>query len=295
LDETASYGYLEDAQKLPQFKMVWHDLRARIHVTAQGCRPLGEPFDWVCHLAAASHVDRSIRDPAAFVQDNVLGTVHMFEWVRETQPDVKKVLYFSTDEVFGPASEQETFEECSRHWPNNPYAASKAGAEALCPAYANTYGMPIAVTHCTNVYGPRQHEEKFIPLVRRKVLERSVVQIHSRNGVPSTRYYVHVADVCAAVLTVLKRGAPIASAETGKYNISGDREWSNLDVAKKIAAAMGKSVHTELVDFVPNRPKHDQRYSVGGHRLHALGWVPRVRFDQGLAETLDWYQEQDDE
>lgn len=294
LDETASYGYLQEhAAQQPGFKMVWHDLRAPIAPEAPSKNLLGKSFDWVCHLAAASHVDRSIREPMEFIADNVVGTGNLLEWARSAQPDLKRFLYFSTDEVYGPADRDETFTEHDRHWPNNPYASTKAGAEALAPAWANTWGTPICVTHCTNIYGPRQHPEKFIPLVRRAVLDGKTVQIHAREGVPSSRFYVYVQDVCRAVVTVLERGGTIGSPTTGKYNISGAEELSNLDVAQQIAAKLGRDLLFEQVEFVTNRPKHDQRYSVGGTELQKLGWAPRVSFDEGLTQTLGWYAKED--
>jgi dTDP-D-glucose 4,6-dehydratase len=192
----------------------------------------------------------------------------------------------NTDEVFGPADHGENFDEYSAHTPNNPYAASKAAAEAIIPAWANTYGLPLVVSHCTNVYGPRQHPEKFIPLATKLIRDGSVVQIHARNGVPSSRYYVHVDDVSRAVLTILDRGGIWGGPRTGKYNISGSEELSNLDVAERIAKLLGKKLHMELVDFVPNRPRHDMAYRVDSTRLEALGWAPQVAFDEGLAELV---------
>lgn len=261
----------------------WHDLRATINPVMLRAR--GD-FRYVAHLAAGSHVDRSVRDPVGFVMDNVVGTANLLEYVRHHQPQVEKVLYFSTDEVFGPAPEGVTYDEYSPHTPNNPYAAAKAGGEALCPAWANTYGMPICVTHCTNVAGEGQYREKFIPLVAEKVQQGEMVQIHARGGVPASRFYIHADDVSAAVMTVLEKGGVICGPGTGKYNISGDKEWSNLEVAQKIAEKLGKPLLYELVDYVPNRPKHDMRYSIDSTKLEALGWAPRVSLDETLARSL---------
>lgn len=159
----------------PRLKNVWHDLRATISPSV--ARQLGGDFKYIVHMAAASHVMRSVKDPIGFVLDNALGTANLLEYARLAEPS--KTLYFSTDEVFGPAPIGTSFDEYSAHNPNNPYAASKAAAEALCPAWANTYGLPICVTHCTNVYGPGQNDEKFIPLVVGKVLRGETVQIHA--------------------------------------------------------------------------------------------------------------------
>lgn len=288
LDEAGSQGRLEAAklERGDRLQFVWHDLRAPINPVM--LRSRGE-FRYVVHMAAASHVDRSVKDPVGFVLDNVLGTAHLFQYclIHNTP---KKLLYFSTDEVFGPAPVGVSYYESDRLNPNNPYAASKAAAEVLCPAWANTFDLPITVTHCTNVYGPGQYAEKFIPLCAEKIRNGETVQIHARDGKPSSRYYVHVYDVCRAVMTVLMKGETIGSASTGRYNIAGDVEYSNLDVAKHIASLMVPQSLTafryELVDHVPNRPRHDMRYAVRDEKLRALGWKPRVGLTEGLRHVL---------
>jgi dTDP-glucose 4,6-dehydratase len=265
-----------------RIEFFWHDLRAPINPVM--LRRHGE-FRYVVHLAAGSHVDRSVRDPVGFVMDNVVGTAHLLEYVRQHQ-SAEKTLYFSTDEVFGPAPEGVEFDEHSPHTPNNPYAAAKAGGEALIPAWANTYGMPLVVTHCTNVYGPGQYGEKFIPLVADKLIRGETIQIHARDGIASSRYYVHVDDVSRAVLTVLEKGGIWGGPLTGKYNITGDVEWSNRHVADSIASILQRPIRTELVEHVPNRPRHDMRYAIGGEKLRALGWAPTVPLMAGLRQVL---------
>jgi dTDP-glucose 4,6-dehydratase len=235
-------------------------------------------------LAAASHVTRSVQDPLGFIADNVLGTAHVLEYCRRFMP--RKLLYFSTDEVFGPAPDGVTFDEYSQHAATNPYAASKAAAEALCPAWAITYGVPLCVTHCTNVFGEGQFREKFIPRCIEQIGRGELVQIHARDGVPSSRYYVHAENIASAIVTVLEKGGLMGGPVTGKYNISGAEELSNLDVAQQIAALMGKELHHELVEFVPDRPRHDQRYAIKSTRLEALGWKPHVSFAEGLERTV---------
>src|SRR5882724_771494 len=255
----------------------WHDLRAPIH--ADYIR--GE-FKYIVHMAAGSHVDRSVRNPLEVITDNCVGTAHLLEWARRNAPTTK-LLYFSTDEVVGSADGVESFDELSPMNPLNPYAAAKAAGEVLCPAWANTYGQPIAITRCTNVYGPMQHREKFIPLC---IGRNETIQIHAQGKRSSTRYYVHVDDVSRAVLTVLTKGGVLGGRGTGRYGISGDREYSNLEVAQRIAGLIGKDLHYELVDFVPNRPRHDMRYAIKSDRLGALGWMPVADFDDGLAELV---------
>ena len=265
-----------------RLRVVWHDLRAQLN--PERLRP--HEFRYVAHLAAGSHVDRSVRDPVGFVMDNVLGTAHLLEYVRQHQPSCEKALYFSTDEVFGPAPDGVIFDEHAPWNPENPYAASKAGAEALCPAWAAQYGLPIVVTHCSNAYGPGQDREKFIPLCAGKVKNGELVQIHARGGKVSTRLYIHVDDVSRAVLTILQKGGILHDATSGKYNIVAAEELSNLLVAEQIAEVLGKPLRHELVENPPNRPKPDMRYALSGKKLEALGWAPEVSFDVGLRDAL---------
>lgn len=266
--------------------VIMHDLQWPMHPLSSAGAALLARVKWVVHMAAGSHVDRSVTDPAGFVRDNVLGTVHLFEFIRSYM-DPQKVLYFSTDEVFGPADYGETFSEYSRHEPNNPYAASKSGGEVLCSAYANTYGMPIAVSHCCNVYGPNQHREKFIPLCIERIQRGQTIQIHARDGVPSSRIYLHVDDVCRAVERILLEGDTIRpGADSGRYNIAGPLayERSNLEVAQLIGHHLGKAARTELVESVPNRPRHDQRYMISWQALWSMGWEPRIPLEIGLRD-----------
>jgi dTDP-glucose 4,6-dehydratase len=258
-----------------------HDLQHPI----KDAGPLGAIADrirYVVHAAAGSHVDRSIVDPVGFVSDNVLGTVHLLEYVRNyLRPD--KTLIFSTDEVVGPANPGDEFGEFARTNPANPYAASKAGAESVAVAYANTYAMPIVISRCSNVYGPGQHAEKFIPLCIDRIMRGQPVQIHARNGIVCTRLYLHVADVCRAVEQILEHGDVLKiHARCGRYNIAGLQEYSNLEVAKQIALELEKDLIYELVDYVPHRPAFDLRYRISCDRLHQLGWAPRINLETGL-------------
>lgn len=267
-----------------RLSVLWHDLRAPINPIM--LRTQGD-FRYVAHLAAGSHVDRSVRDPVGFVQDNVMGTAHLLEYVRHHQPHCEKALYFSTDEVFGPAPDGVTFDEHSRFEPENPYAASKAGGEALCPAYAHQYGTPVVVSHCSNAYGPGQYHEKFIPLAAGRIERGELVQIHARDGRASSRLYIHVDDVSRAVLTILQKGGTIQDSRSGRYNIVAAEELSNLLVAESIATLLGRQLRYELVENPPNRPKPDMRYSLSGAKLEALGWSPEVAFSDGLRSALE--------
>lgn len=288
IDDAASLGKLAPLVERygSRLQIIWHDLRAPINPTSLG---LTGEFEHILHLAAGSHVDRSVRDPLGFLLDNCMGTAHVLQYARDHLDPAGRCLIFSTDEVVGSAPQGQSFTETSPLNPLNPYAAAKAAGEVLAPAWANTYGLPVQVTRCTNVYGPAQHPEKFIPLCIRKITRGEMIQIHAAAGVSSSRYYVHVDDVSRAVLTVLQKGGIIGSAETGRYNISGDCEHTNLDVAQRIACLLSRPLEHELVDFVPNRPRHDMRYALTGEKLAALGWEARVSLDDGLRRTVDWY------
>ena len=285
LDETASLGY-------GPRNLVLHDLQAPIG-TGLGLLELQKPFDWVCHLAAFSHVDRAVRDPLQAIRDNVVGTANLLEWARRNPP--RKFLYFSTDEVFGPAEHCECFSAWDRMLPKNPYAASKAAAEVMLSAWASTYGLPIVVTHCTNVYGPRQHPEKLIPLVIRQIRNGDTVQVHVRDGLVASRKWVHVRDVCRAVLTILERGGVMMSSRSGRYNISSDDEVRVDSVVREIADQLGECPRTEEVEDPPGRPRPDMRYDLDDEPTRQLGWSHQVAFADGLRETVDWYLEHDDD
>lgn len=278
LDRLGEGSKLDGLSRDPRVTFTWHDLRAPL-------RNAGAPFKYILHLAAGSHVDRSIKDPLGFIADNCVGTAHLLEFARRCE-GLEKFLCFSTDEVHGPALNGGSFDEYDSFYATNPYAASKAAAEALCPAWANTFGLPIVVTRCTNVCGPGQDGEKFIPTVVRQVGSGETVQIHSRNGQASSRKYIDVEDVCAATLAILQRGGVISGRGSGYYGIGSQTEYSNLDVAVRIAELMGLPIRWELVENPPNRPRPDMRYSLKTDRLRDLGWEQRVSLDVTLKRIL---------
>lgn len=302
---TASIVAKREAWPSERLRFVHHDLRAEINwrvgdaiLTGRGAFD-SKPFDHVVHMAAGSHVDRSVVDPVGFVLDNVVGTAHLFDFCRSRRVVDGKILYFSTDEVFGPAKTlnkpeghlYSRFEAWARFNPNNPYSASKAGGECLCTAYANTYGLPILVTHCTNVFGERQHREKFIPLVIDQIRRGETVKIHSdvTRTRPSSRFYTYVDNVSSAVMFLLDRaeaGCLDGSSVVGKYNISGDREISNLELAQMVATILHKPLKYEMVDFCADRPRHDMRYAVDDSLLRSMGWAPTVSFEEGLERVV---------
>lgn len=285
LDTSGNLNRLTDMEIWPtvrtRVRVIHHDLKAEINALLS--RQIG-PVDVVFHLAAASHVDRSIQVPLEFVHDNVIGTANLLEWARRCDPQ-PRVIYFSTDEVFGPAQPGQAFHEWDRHAPKNPYAAAKAAADDLCIAFHNTYHLPVLTTICMNIFGQRQHPEKFVPSTIRKVRDGETVLIHAdpTRTIPGSRFYIHARNVAAAVLFVLERGQ---SGE--KYNIVGEREVSNLEMAQLIAEVVGRPLRYEMTDFHSSRPGHDLRYALDGSRLEAMGWKPPVGFLQSLEATVKW-------
>lgn len=260
---------------------VWHDLKAPINSFISSS--IGD-CSYILHLAASSHVDRSIENPMEFVMDNVVGTCNLLDYAR-TLPNLKKFLYFSTDEVFGPAPEGVKYVEWARYNSGNPYSASKAGAEELCLAYSNTYKMNICVSHTMNVCGKRQHPEKFIPLVIRKVLKGETVLIHSDSSCSfaGKRHYIDATDVADAVQFLIEKGQ-----KGDKYNIVGEREIDNLTLAEMIADIVGKPLCYKMVDFHSSRPGHDLRYALDGTKMAEMGWEPRKSIEERLEEIVQW-------
>jgi len=269
-------------------KFIWWDLRSEIPFSIE--KEIGE-VDYVLHLAAETHVDRSIADPKKFIIVNVLGTYHLLDYLK-LHPNIKKFIYFSTDEVFGPIING-TFKEDARHAPGNPYAATKAAAEDICLSFANTYKLPIIITNTMNLYGERQHPEKFIPLVIRKVLNGETVTIHadSTKTKAGIRYYIHCRNAWKAVQFILEKTdefIEVKNPSKGRFNIVGEKEMDNLSLAQFIANVMGKPLKYELVDFHSSRPGHDLRYGLNGEKLKSLGFTFPVSFEESLTKTINW-------
>jgi len=235
--------------------------------------------DAVIHAAAESHVDRSIDDPASFLRTNVLGTQSVLDACRDRGT---RMLMVSTDEVYGPGEPGDGgFDEAHPVRPASPYAASKAAADLLCSAYVTTYGSPVTIVRGTNAYGPRQIE-RVVPTFAICALEGRPVPVYAEGR--QRREFLHVTDWVDAVLAVLDRGA-IGEV----YNIGGGFELENIELARRICALAGAP--ESQIAFVPDRPGHDFRYGLRDERLRALGWTPRVPFEDGLAGTVEWYRE----
>jgi dTDP-glucose 4,6-dehydratase len=239
--------------------------------------PLVGEAGHVIHAAAESFVDRSIADSGVFVETNVLGTQAVLEACRRTDTPI---LFVSTDEVYGSRMEGR-FTEADPLRPNSPYAASKAGADLLCRSYHVTYGLPVTVARGTNAYGPRQHAEKAIPVYTRAALEGRPIPVYGDGS--NRREWLFVRDFARGILSVLDAGSP------GEiYNLGGGFEVPNLELAARVCALAGAP--ESLIEFVPDRPGHDFRYSLDWSKLASLGWEPQTSFDDGLAETVDWYR-----
>ncbi|HEY5802316.1 MAG TPA: dTDP-glucose 4,6-dehydratase [Lysobacter sp.] len=253
--------------------------------------------DAVINFAAESHVDRSIDGPAAFVQTNVVGTLGLLEKARdywkaldETGRASFRFLHVSTDEVYGTLGETGKFTELTPYAPNSPYSASKAASDHLVRAFHHTYGLPVLTTNCSNNYGPFQFPEKLIPLVIAKALAGEPIPVYGDGR--NVRDWLHVGDHCAAILRVLEAGRV---GET--YNVGGDAERENIVVVRTICKLLDERqpladgrVRESLIRFVTDRPGHDRRYAIDASKLQQeLDWSPSVTFEEGIAQTVDWY------
>lgn len=294
LDFSGNLNRLQDALKdspgKHRVKIVHHDLKAEI--SPWTAEKIGK-IHMIFHLAAGTHVDRSIMYPMQFVLDNVIGTVNILEFARTQQ--LEKFFYFGTDEVFGPAPAGIAYAEYDRYNATNPYAASKAGAEEMCVAYRNTYRVPVIVTHTMNVFGPRQHPEKFIPDTIAKVRDGDMVTIHSdpSRTQSGSRFYIHVFDVADALLFLAERPTDL-QVKCPKFNIVGEREVSNLSLAQMIAEAQKLPLRYRMVDFHSSRPGHDLRYALDGSLMKSLGWAPRVSVQEGVKTLVLWSLQHDE-
>ena len=279
-----------DPEVRKRVKIVHHDLKAELNPLVRS--EVGN-VDYIIHLAAGSHVDRSIDYPMEFVMDNVVGTVNILEFAR-TQKDLERFVYFSTDEVFGPAPDGIKYKENDRYNSTNPYSATKAAAEEIAVAYENTYGLPIYITHTMNVFGERQHPEKFIPMCIKRARDGESVTIHSDSTktIPGSRHYIHAEDVADAVLFLLAYEGEFETtwggAKCPKFNIVGSEELNNLELATIIAEAQGKELKYEMVDFHSSRPGHDLRYALDGDKMKKLGWQPAKSVRERIAEVTKW-------
>ena len=249
-------------------------------------------FDGVIHLAAESHVDRSIEDPLAFVHTNIVGTVNLLNAARDLWKDNKtnkRFYHVSTDEVYGSLGAEGLFTETTAYDPNSPYSASKASSDHFVRAYGETYGLPYVLTNCSNNYGPNHFPEKLIPLFINNIIQNQPLPVYGDGKY--TRDWLYVKDHADAIDLVFHKGR---NHET--YNIGGFNEWQNIDLVKLLCQQMdeklGRAEGTseKLITYVKDRPGHDLRYAIDANKINKeLGWKPSVTFEEGLALTIDWY------
>jgi len=297
LDALTYAGNLEniaDIEQLPNYTFVKGDI-----IDADFINNLFQQhqFDGVLHLAAESHVDRSITDPLAFVKTNVFGTMNLLNAAKtiwKDNYDGKRFYHISTDEVYGSLGAEGLFTETTPYDPNSPYSASKASSDHFVRAYGETYGLPYVITNCSNNYGPNHFPEKLVPLFIHNIINNKPLPVYGDGKY--TRDWLYVIDHAIAIDLVFHEGK---NHET--YNIGGFNEWQNIDLVKllcqqmdvKLGRAVGES--EKLITYVKDRPGHDLRYAIDASKINKeLGWKPSVTFEQGLEKTIDWYLSNED-
>ena len=251
-------------------------------------------IDAVCHFAAESHVDRSIKDPGSFIRTNIVGTFNLLEIAKARGDKFKLFHHVSTDEVYGSLGAEGLFREDTPYRPNSPYSASKAASDHLVRAYYKTFGLPTTISNCSNNYGPYQFPEKLIPLVILNALEGKPLPVYGDGK--NVRDWLYVEDHCDAIWTIMTKGL---IGET--YNVGGNAEMENIlivqmicDILDEIKPANDGRTRRQLITFVSDRPGHDRRYAIDFAKLKAeLGWFPRESFKSGLQKTVNWYLKQE--
>lgn len=267
-------------------EVITHDLRAPF--SKQLTHKLGK-IDYIISMASESHVDRSIDEPRGFIENNVQLVLSLLEYAR--QNPVEKFLHVSTDEVYGPAPSGHNHTEGEPHKPSNPYSASKAAQEDICYAYWRTYEMPIIVTNTMNIIGELQDPEKYVPMVMQKVLRGETVSVHaSPDGTIGSRYYLHARNQADALVYILQNITPTSyrDGDMSRFNVVGEREVDNLELAQMIAGSIGKDLNYQLVDFHSSRPGHDLRYALDGTKLAEAGWKAPLPLEESLDSTVKW-------
>lgn len=268
---------LKDVENDPRYTFVKGDI-----CDTELVNDIIKDMDYVVHMAAATHVDRSILEAEDFVQTNVYGTYVLLEAARRHK--VKKFLFTSTDEVYGSIA-RGRFKETDLLLPNSPYSASKAGADLLCRSYFKTYNLPVVITRSSNNYGKLQFPEKIIPLFVTNLLEGKKVPVYGDGE--QIRDWLFVLDNCAGIDTVLHKG------KVGEiYNIGGDCEKQNIEITKIILKELGKD--ESYIEYVKDRPAHDRRYALNSKKVKKLGWKPRYEFEDAIKQTITWYKTHED-
>ena len=276
-----------DGLDMTRVKVLTHDLTAPISPVL--AYEIGH-IDYVINVASESHVDRSIEEPAPFIQNNVALICNMLDWARAA--DVEKFLQVSTDEVYGPAPEGYGHREwVDQYFPSNPYSASKAAQESICYSYWRTYNMPIVITNTMNIIGEMQDTEKYVPMIIKKVLNGELLKVHgSPDGKIGSRFYLHARNQADALLHVVNLPFPKygEAPHPEKFHIVGEREVDNLELALMVADYVGKPLNYEIVDFHSSRPGHDLRYALDGAKIASTGWKAPLGLEESLERTVRW-------
>ena len=280
---------LKDVENKPNYTFIKGDITNEVFINELFER---HSFEKVIHLAAESHVDRSIKDPLAFVKTNVIGTMILLNAFKNTWKNNfndKLFYHISTDEVYGTLGKTGLFTETTSYDPNSPYSASKASSDHFVRAYGETYGMPYVITNCSNNYGQNQFPEKLIPLFINNIINNKPLPVYGDGNY--TRDWLYVKDHAVAIDLVFHKGK---NHET--YNIGGFNEWKNIDLVKLLCQQMDKKLNRpigsseKLITYVKDRPGHDLRYAIDASKINQeLGWKPSVTFEEGLNKTIDWY------
>lgn len=268
--------------------IITHDLIAPF--TSQTKKRLGK-IDYILNIASNSHVNRSIDNPGEFIIGNTLLAFNMLELAREIKPEV--FLQFSTDEVYGVAPDGVNHKEWASIIPSNPYSASKAAQEAVAISYWRTYNIPVIITNTMNLFGETQDSEKYTAQLIKKIYDGEIVTVHGSEGNIGSRFYLHARNGADAVLFILKNLSPKlynegANLMPDRYNIVGDVEMDNLELAKLVANILGKELEYELIDFHSGRPGHDRRYALDGTKLKEAGWSAPMGFEESLKKSIEW-------
>ncbi|RAJ14168.1 dTDP-glucose 4,6-dehydratase [Arenibacter echinorum] len=280
---------LKDIESFPNYTFIKGDITDAVFIDSLFFK---YSFDGIIHLAAESHVDRSITDPLAFVKTNVIGTVNLlnsFKSIWKDNFDGKRFYHVSTDEVYGSLGKTGLFTETTAYDPNSPYSASKASSDHFVRAYGETYGLPYVVSNCSNNYGPNHFPEKLIPLFINNIIQNKLLPVYGDGNY--TRDWLYVEDHARAIDLIFHKGK-----NTNTYNIGGFNEWKNIDLVKLLCKQMDKKLgrsageSEKLITYVKDRPGHDLRYAIDATKINTeLGWEPSVTFEEGLAKTIDWY------
>jgi len=270
---------LKDIERHPHYEFFKGNITNEMDIRDAGNALTGK-LDAIVHFAAESHVDNSINNPGIFVRTNVEGTLKLLKYAKEK--DVR-FLQVSTDEVYGTLGATGLFTEDTPLAPNSPYSASKAGADFLVRAWHETYKLDTVITRCSNNYGPYQFPEKLIPLAVTNLIQGKKIPVYGKGL--NIRDWLHVEDHCSGIMLALEKGV------AGRvYNIGGNNEWKNIDIAKELVKIMG--VDEDQIEFVTDRLGHDLRYAIDATRIRKeLGWEPKFTFEAGLPETVKWYKE----